>query len=185
MQKVIYSSPFKNILTLDLWSDGDFRDDSRLPFPLNLCKTPGNCLPAAFSRVAKGWRVMLESQDFQAEQWVVLEVTFPFTCQVLFDKLPLYCLRRWTKVKQQSRSLAVSFPLFPFHVLVLIFKSMLVRSGTCLMTKLLQYGWHCACSWLSVSFQSPLNFLSLKKNVWGNNSYLFPRRKHITLFLFM
>lgn len=181
----MYSSPFKNILTLDLWSDGDLRDDSCLPFPLNFCKTPGNCFLAAFSRVAKGWRAMLVSQDFRAEQWVVLEVTFPFTCQVLPDKLPLYCLRWWTEIKPQSRSLAASFTLFPFHVLVLIFKSMLVRSGTCLMTKYLPHGWHCACFWLSVSVQKPPELPFFKKNVLGNNKYLFPHRKYITVFLFI
>lgn len=179
---MIYSSPFKNIFTLDLWSDGDSRDDSCLPFSLTVCKTPGNCFPTAFSRVAKGWRVMLESQDFQAEQWVVLDVAFSFTRQVLFEKLPLWCLKRWTQARRQSRSLATSFTLFPFHTLVIIFKCVLSVQVPARWLTLYWMTDTVLGSGFLFLFRASWALFLKKKMFGGKNKYLFPHRKYITVF---
>lgn len=109
-----YSSPFKNTLPLDLWSDGDFRNDSCLPFSLNLCKTPGNYFPIAFSRVAKGWKVMLESQDFQAGQWVVLEVAFSFTCRVSFESYLCSALKDEPRLSSKAKDWLCASRYFHF-----------------------------------------------------------------------
>ena len=100
---------------------------------------------------------MLESQGFPAEQWVVLEVVFSFTCQGLFEKLSPKCPKRWTQARQQSRSQPMCFPWmttsfcgYSCHVCAVHFRCQLIDNHDCTIWLALYF------VLVSVSFQSSL-----------------------------
>lgn len=175
---MFYSSTFQNVFTLNLWSDGHFRGDSCLSFSLHLCKMPEDSFPLAALGSPRDerwcWRARTSRPDSE-----------------LFLKLPLFPLVRcYFKValivpqKVNPEEAAKQKPGYVLLIISISYPSLChqvcaVQFRWGLTDNHLLYGWHCACFWLSVSFQSLLNVFS---SILKNKKYVFPCRKFITAF---
>ena len=141
---MIYSSTFQNVFTLDLWSDGDFRSDSCLPFSLNLCKMPEDCFPIAALGSPGDERWCWRARASRPNSELFLKLSFLSLVKDYLKSCPPSAPKGEPRRGSKAEASLCASHEWPLHSVVIVVTFVLFNSGVSLLTiMIVLYGWHC------------------------------------------